>query len=188
MTIFSSHGQYISFFGDSIWNYSMTYLNVDPEFFFGLYQPLDSVHLALNPLGTHCQSFVYCFDRKDSAHYQLENPDLSDLYYHGNRYCTLAKKLEDFYPSNQFETPKYILNDGVKTILKEDRETGNFYRDEWCRKYYRYIRKNLQNTARRGAKLQNLCFGCTRCYIYHNLYRHYKEVLRNDMWGGYQTT
>ena len=68
MLMLGSYGQYMSFFGESTWSYSMTYLDLGGDLYFTDHPPFDSIHLALNPLGAHCQTFVYCFDRKDSVY------------------------------------------------------------------------------------------------------------------------
>ena len=130
LLMLSSYGQYMSFFGESSWSYSVTSVVYGDGYFLDN-PPFDSVYLALNPLGTHCQTFVYCFDRKDSVYYQQNDSGLSGLYYHGNRDCDLAEELSEFYPPNEITISEYILDNSVKTILKEDRETGRLYRDEY---------------------------------------------------------
>ena len=73
-TLLSVHGQYMSFFGDSTWEYHITYLTNPPEDYIN-YPPE-----IPNPLGVYCKTVVFSYSKNDHTYWNAYMPTiLGDL-------------------------------------------------------------------------------------------------------------
>ena len=61
--ILSVHGQYMSFFGDSTWEYRVTYITQPPEDY------LNTPPQEPNQLGVYCVTFSYRFQKNHHPSY-----------------------------------------------------------------------------------------------------------------------
>ena len=98
--ILSVHGQYMSFFGDSTWEYRVTYITQPPEDY------LNTPPQEPNQLGVYCVTFSYRFQKNHHPSYG---------YGTENEYMTVFDINQDF--------ADYLL------ILYEDTVHGRLYQD-----------------------------------------------------------